>query len=62
MGNDSEKRQHFLQHKEKHKNNMEGYTDESKSKESKIGFSAVFTEKASIHTPEMTAMRATKKR
>ena len=26
-GNDSEKKQHFLQHKEKHTNNKEAYTD-----------------------------------
>ena len=27
----NEKRQHFLQHKEQHKNTKEAYTDESKS-------------------------------
>ena len=31
MGNESERKQHFLQHKEKHGNNKEVYTDGSKS-------------------------------
>ena len=30
MGNDSERKQHFLQHKGKHSNNKEAYTDEIK--------------------------------
>ena len=42
MGNDSKKKQHFLQYKRKQINNKEAYTDELKSKGSKVGFAAVF--------------------
>ena len=62
-GSDNERKQHFLQHKEKHINMKETYTDGSKSTGRKVGFAAVFTditrrgslpEEASIHTAEMT--------
>ena len=65
-GNDNERKQHFLQHKEKHKSNKEAFTDGSKSIGRKVGFAAVFTdttrrgalpEEASIHTAEMTAIK-----
>ena len=65
----SEKRQHFLQHKEKHISSKEAYTDGSKSTGRKVGYTAVFTdttrrgvlpEEASIHTAEMTAMKEIK--
>ena len=71
MGNDSEKKQHFLQHEGKHNNNKEAYTDGSKSTGSKVGFVAVsaditrrraLPEEASIHTVKMTAMREIQKR
>ena len=42
LKNDSERKQHFLQHKGKHSNNKEAYTDGSKSTRRKIGFAAVF--------------------
>ena len=70
-GNDSERKQHFLQHKEKHYNNKEAYTNGLKSTETKVSLAAVFaditrrgarTEEASIHTAEMTAMREIQKR
>ena len=70
MRNDSEKKQYFLQHKRKHKNNKEAYTDGSKSTGSKMGFAAVFADitrrgaipdEISIHTAEMTAMREIQK-
>ena len=69
-GNDSEIKQHFLQHK-KQSNNKKGYTDGSKRMERKVGFAAAFTdisrrgalpEEAFIHIAKMTAMRDTKKR
>ena len=40
---DNERKQHFLQHKEKHKSNKEAFTDRSKSIGRKVGFAAVFT-------------------
>ena len=43
-GNDSKRKQHFLQHKENHNNNKEAYTDESKNTRRKVGF-AVAEEK-----------------
>ena len=43
-GNDNERKQHFLQHKEKHGNNKEAYTVGSKSTERKVGFTAVFAD------------------
>ena len=48
MGNDKERKQHFLQHKGNHSNNKEVYSDGSK----RTG------RKASIHTVEMTAIIA----
>ena len=44
MRSDSEKKQHFLQHKEKHDNGKEAYTDESKSMRRKACFAAVFVD------------------
>ena len=44
FGNDNERKQHFLQHKEKHKSNKEAFTDGSKSIGRKVGFAAVFTD------------------
>ena len=69
-GNKSEIKQHFLQHKEKHSDNKEAYTNGSKSTGRKVGFAAVFAdltrrgtlpEGASIHTVEMTAIKTTLK-
>ena len=40
---DSERKQHFQQHKEKHSNNKKSYINRSKSTERKVGFLAVFT-------------------
>ena len=66
--NNDEKRQHFLQHKEKHKNTREAYRQE---KGKRVCFAAVFTditrkgvlsEEASIHTAEITALREIPKR
>ena len=65
-GNDSGRKQHFLQHEETHSDIKEAYTDESKSTGRKIGFAAAFAdntrrgvlpEKASIYIAEMKAMR-----
>ena len=70
-GNESEKKQHFLQHKEKHSNSKEAYTDESKSTGKIVGYAAVFTDSTrrgavpegiSIHTAEMTQMKKIKER
>ena len=64
-GNDSKRKQHFLQHKGNHSNNKEAYTDGSKSTRGKKGFAAVFVEfirrgalpkEASIHTAKMTTI------
>ena len=44
IGNDSKRKQHFLQHKGNHSNNKEAYTDKSKSTERKVGFAAVFVD------------------
>ena len=44
MGNDSKRKQHFLQHKEKHNNNKEVCTDISKCTGRKVSFAAVFTD------------------
>ena len=69
--NESERKQHFLQHKGKHGNSKEAYTNGSKSTGMKVGYAAVFTdttrggalpEEASIHTAEMTAMKEIKER
>ena len=69
--NGSKRKQYFLQHKEKHSNNKEAYTDGSKSTGRKVGFAVVFTditrrgalpEETSIHTAEITAMREIQKR
>ena len=40
--NDTERKQHFLQHKENHSNNKEVYIDRSRSTGRKVGFSEVF--------------------
>ena len=40
--NCNKKKQHFLQHKEKHKNTKEAYTDKSKNIGNKVDFVAVF--------------------
>ena len=70
-GNEIEKKQHFLQHKEKHSRSKEAYTDGSKSPGRKVGYAAVFTdsnrrvalpEEAFTHTAEMTAMKETKEK
>ena len=69
-GSDNERKQHFQQHKEKHKDTKEAYTDGSKNTGRKVGFAAVFTditkrgtlpEEASIHTAEMTAIETAMK-
>ena len=61
-----QKIQHFLLHKEKHKNPKEAYTYWSKNTGKKVGFAAVFEditrrgalpEDASIHTAETTAIK-----
>ena len=61
-----DKKQNFLHHKEKHRNTKGSYTDESKSIEKKVGFTAVFMvitrrrillEEASIYTAKMTAIK-----
>ena len=61
-----EKKQHFLQHKNKHQKEKEVYTDGSKNPGKKVGLVAVFEdttrrgtlpEEASIHTAEMTAIK-----
>ena len=44
MGNDNERRQHFLQHKGNHSNKKGAYTDRSKSTGRKVDFAAVFTD------------------
>ena len=71
MGNDSERKQHFLQHKEKHNNNKETYTNGSKSTGKKVDLAAVFAditrrgalpEETSIHTAEITTIREIKKK
>ena len=51
-GSDNERKQHFLQHKEKHKDTKEAYTDGSKSTGRKVGFAAVFTDitRRSLHS------------
>ena len=70
-GNESERKQHFLQHKGKHGSSTEACTDESKSTGSKVGYAAVFIystsrgalpEEASIHKAKMTAMKEIKER
>ena len=65
-GNYSKRKQHLLEHKEKHSNNKEAYTDGSKSTGRKLSFAAVLEgitrrgtlpEEASIHTAEMIAIK-----
>ena len=55
-----------LQHKERHKNTIEAYTDGSKTIGRKVGFAAIFTditrrealpEEVSIHTAEMKVIK-----
>ena len=69
--NDSDRKQHFLQHKGKHSHNKEVYTYGSKSTGRKVDFASVLTditrrgalpEEVSIHIAEMTAMREIQKR
>ena len=69
--NESERKQHFLQHKKKHSSTKEAYTDGSKSTGKKVGYAAIFTdttrrgallEEASIYTAEITAMKEIKER
>ena len=64
--NDNEKKQHFLQQKETHKNTKEDYTYGSKSIGKEVSFAVVFTditrrealpEEASIHTAQMIAIK-----
>ena len=43
-GNDNERKQRFLQHKENHSDNKETYNDGSKSTERKVGFATVFAD------------------
>ena len=43
-GNDSERKQQFLQHKVKHSNNKEAYTNGLKSTGKKVGFAPVFAD------------------
>ena len=45
-GNESKRKQHFLQHKEKHSNGNKSYTDGSKSTGRKVGYAAVFADTA----------------
>ena len=44
MENESERKQHIIQHIGKHRSSKEGYTDESKSTGRKLGYAAVFTD------------------
>ena len=71
IGSESERKQHFLQLKGKYSSSKEAFTNRSKSTGRKVGCAAVFTditrrgtlpEEASIHTPEMTAMKEIKER
>ena len=64
------RKKYFQQHKERHKNAKEAYTDRSKSMGRKVGFAVVFTditkrrtlpEEASIHTAKITAIKVTLK-
>ena len=50
--NDNEKNQPFLEHKEKHKNNKETYTDKSNIMERKVHFAVVFRDitRRSLHS------------
>ena len=66
IGNDSERKQHFLQNKGKHSNNKKAYSERSKSTGRKVGFAAVFTditkrgalpEETSIYIAEMKAIK-----
>ena len=43
-GNDSEKKQHFLQDKVKHSSSKEAYTDGTKNIGRKVGYGSVFTD------------------
>ena len=70
MGNESERKQHFQQHKRKHSNSKEAYTDGPKSTGRKIDYAVVFAdttrirvllEEASTHTADMTAIKTTMK-
>ena len=68
-GNESEKKQHFLQHKLKRGSSNEAYKEHRKK--SRVLYAAVFTvptrrgalpEEASIYTTEMTAIKGIKER
>ena len=70
MENDSERKQHFRQHKGKHSNSKEAYTGGSNSKGRKVGFATVIAyitrrgpllEEVSIHTVVMKAIREIQK-
>ena len=45
MENDSERKQHFLKHKEKCSNNKEAYTEGLKSTGKRVGFEAFIQQK-----------------
>ena len=51
MGNESERKQRFLQHKGNHSNSKEAYTDGLKSTGREEGYAAVFTDtsRRSLH-------------
>ena len=51
-GNESEKKQQFLQHKKKHSSSKEAYTDGSKITGRKVGYAAAFTDstRSSLHS------------
>ena len=60
-GNESERKQHFLQQKEKYGSSKKAYTDESKSTGRKV-FADItrrgaLPEEASMHTAEMTEIK-----
>ena len=69
-GNESEKKQHFLEHKGKHCSSKEAYTNGLKRTERKLGFAVVFAsitrkralpEEATIHTAEVTTINTAMK-
>ena len=64
-GNDSKRKQHFLQQKGKRSNNKKPYINGLKSTRRKVCFAAVFVDirrDTFIHTAEMTAMRELQKK
>ena len=54
--NENEKIQHFLQHKERHKNTIKAYTDGLKNMEKKVDFAVVFTDITSRCSAKMTVI------